>query len=317
MSAPLRVGIVGARRIRQGLGPFLARDFEAAGHRVVSVLGRSAESAALGAADVEARTGSAPRAFHDRDAFLASGLDAVVVATPAGTHGAEVRAALEAGHHVLAEKPLLWHPEREGERSAAELEDLAHARGVTLAANAQWPWVLPAFAELFGLELDALRVGARTLRMGLAPASVGRQMIGDALPHPLSVAQALRPGLENATEVTYEARSADRMVVRARLVGAEPPLDVEVELDGSAGALPRRAWLEIDGARAERCVRPRDYALFLRDGPRLFDLPDPLGARVEAFAAAAVRGPAPAPDRTLSRRARMLNALDAAFAGSA
>ena len=42
----------------------------------------------------------------DPEAFFASGLDAVVVASPSGLHAEHVRAALERGLHVLVEKPI-------------------------------------------------------------------------------------------------------------------------------------------------------------------------------------------------------------------
>ena len=46
-------------------------------------------------------------AFADLGAMLASGtVDAVVVATPAGTHGQIARDALDAGMHVYCEKPI-------------------------------------------------------------------------------------------------------------------------------------------------------------------------------------------------------------------
>ena len=46
-------------------------------------------------------------AFTDPAAMYASGeVDAVVVATPAGTHGQLARDALDAGMHVYCEKPI-------------------------------------------------------------------------------------------------------------------------------------------------------------------------------------------------------------------
>ena len=69
-SGQLRAGIVGARRVRQGLGPFVARDLTAAGVSVDLVLGTSEataeEAAALlmtsgRAAEASAITGSVTR----------------------------------------------------------------------------------------------------------------------------------------------------------------------------------------------------------------------------------------------------------------
>jgi predicted dehydrogenase len=64
----------------------------------------------------------------DYGAVLASdAVDAVAVCTPAATHYAVAKAALEAGKHVFVEKPLTL----EGDH-ADELVDLAEARGLTL-----------------------------------------------------------------------------------------------------------------------------------------------------------------------------------------
>jgi predicted dehydrogenase len=47
-----------------------------------------------------------PPAFTDLDAFFQSGLDAVLICSPAGTHLENVQAAARYGIHVLCEKPL-------------------------------------------------------------------------------------------------------------------------------------------------------------------------------------------------------------------
>ena len=54
-------------------------------------------------------------------------LEAVAIATPPHTHHALVRAALEAGKHVLVEKPLARTADE-----AAELMELADEKGLTL-----------------------------------------------------------------------------------------------------------------------------------------------------------------------------------------
>jgi predicted dehydrogenase len=58
------------------------------------------------------------------------GVDAVIVATPHADHGPQVRQALEAGKHVLCEKPLAIDPDE-----ARELAYLAGECGVRLATG--------------------------------------------------------------------------------------------------------------------------------------------------------------------------------------
>ena len=56
-----------------------------------------------------------------------TGIDAVVLATPASMHADHVRAALEAGKHVLVEKPLALSTS-----DCSDLDHLAQANGLTL-----------------------------------------------------------------------------------------------------------------------------------------------------------------------------------------
>jgi len=66
--------------------------------------------------------------YGDLDALLAEPtLDAVLIATPPHTHHALVRQALEAGKHVLVEKPLATNSD-----DARDLIAVADARGLTV-----------------------------------------------------------------------------------------------------------------------------------------------------------------------------------------
>lgn len=317
----LRIGIVGARRARQGLGPFVARDLAALGAAVTHVLGRTEESARAAATEIAHHTAVEPAPLLDPDEFDAAPLDAVCVLTPRGHHLEWVERALAAGRHVLVEKPVLWYgPDTaEGPGWRARVDDLGERfarRGLVLAVNAQWPWTLPAFAALHGTPDET----PRSLEMGLAPASEGRAMLGDALPHPLSLALALRPDLERLTSCTFDLDGAARCTLRAALAGERGPLSLRVELLGRDLGGARAAWYAVDGLRADRCVRERDYALFLRDGARVVDLADPLRERLGAFLeevgrAEAAGRPARELDPRPGRAAGLLEAIDAAFPG--
>ena len=148
--------------------------------------------------------------------------------------------ALAVKRHVLVEKPVIWHgaDAAEGTSWRARVDDLGRRfaeHGLVLAVNAQWPWTLPAFAALHGAPEET----PRALEMGLAPASSGRAMLGDALPHPLSLALALRPDLERLTSCSFDLDGAARCEVHAELSGAYGTLSLLVELVGRGSAEPR------------------------------------------------------------------------------
>lgn len=74
--------------------------------------------------DLAQRLGGQPFAALD-EALTALEPDLVVVMTPSGDHHRHARQILEAGHHVLVEKPLAMRPEE-----ADDLIALAEARGL-------------------------------------------------------------------------------------------------------------------------------------------------------------------------------------------
>src|SRR5437660_11155618 len=96
--------------------------FRRAGAEVTALCGRSAEKTAA----IASREGIA-LATTDLRALCAA-CEVVVVASPDKLHGPHVRAALDAGKHVLCEKPLA--------QSAAEADALAGPAAATGQATA-------------------------------------------------------------------------------------------------------------------------------------------------------------------------------------
>lgn len=96
---PLRIGLIGYR----GFGAFCAEAFHQTGQgRVVAFAGRDAQAMAAAA-----RQHGVPHTYTDWRALIADPeVEIVHVVTPPDQHAAMAVAALEAGKHVLIEKPL-------------------------------------------------------------------------------------------------------------------------------------------------------------------------------------------------------------------
>ena len=132
---------------------------------------------------------------HERlePALAGGGIDTVHVCTPLETHESVIRAAVVAGCHVLAEKPLA--------PTAAvteELLGLAQDRGVLLCPVHQFlfqPGVLRAQATLAAIgplrHLDAVACSAGADRAGDAERD---RIAVEILPHPLSLIARFLPG---------------------------------------------------------------------------------------------------------------------------
>ncbi|HEX5723862.1 MAG TPA: Gfo/Idh/MocA family oxidoreductase [Longimicrobiaceae bacterium] len=120
MSAPVRVGVLGvgslgfhhARILREVPGAVLAGVFDTSAARLAQV-----------ASELEVR------AFRSQAELLA-GVDAAVVAVPTTAHAEVALAALEAGVHLLIEKPIASSLEE-----ADRIVEAAEARGLTVATG--------------------------------------------------------------------------------------------------------------------------------------------------------------------------------------
>jgi len=186
--APVRVGLAGCGRIARTHAQYLRG---LANVRLVAVCD-PIESAAQALGDAF----QVPERFSDLQEMLArASLDAVHVVTPPATHEAAATAALEAGVHVLVEKPMTV------DRAEADrLVAVARRTGRTLAVDHnRWfdPVVLRARAlldegalgELVGVdvvqgaavdEVQAVAAGARRHWSADLPGGV----MHDLAPHP-------------------------------------------------------------------------------------------------------------------------------------
>jgi predicted dehydrogenase len=123
---PLRLGLLSTARINDAT---IAAAAASPSVEVVAVGSRDGQRAAAYAAER-----SIPRAHGSYEALLADDeIDAIYVSTPNGLHVQHARAALEAGRHVLCEKPVDEDPE-----VVDALFALAEDRGLTITEAFMW-----------------------------------------------------------------------------------------------------------------------------------------------------------------------------------
>jgi len=283
VSAP-RVGIIGARRVRQGLGPFVVRDLVAAGVEVPCFAVTSQPSIQPALAEIQRHAAVSPRGYPSVESMLdREELDAVAILSPAESHEDYLRLAARRGLSALCEKPLVWGRNGLAERAAERVAAFAD-RGLLLYENCQWPFALPAFERL---HPGSLAAPPRSFRMELQPASLEYAALGDTLSHPLSVLQALLPGdapSVDAFAADRPPRGAGPLTIRFRYRSGANSCAVEIVLRPDA-TLPRHAAIEIDGRLATRVVAPETYQLSFAASQRIVPMDDPLTALVADFAA--------------------------------
>lgn len=196
-AAPLGVAVVGAGY----WGPNLVRNFQSSPHfrlRWLCDLDVERARKVLGAY-------STVQATADYAAVLADPeVDAVAVATPAGTHLDVALAAVRAGKHVLVEKPLAA-TYADGAVLVAEAEE----RGVTLMCDHTYCYT-PAVGRIRELvhagELGEVHfVDSVRINLGLVQKDI--DVMWDLAPHDLSILDFILP--EGVEPVAVAAHGAD------------------------------------------------------------------------------------------------------------
>jgi predicted dehydrogenase len=138
----VRVGIVGTSWwVEWMLAPSIGSHPQA---EIASICGREQQRAS----EVASRFGIAQVYADYQEMIEAGNLDALVVATPDDLHYPVTMAALDAGLHVLCEKPLALNASL-----ARALYEKAEAAGVRHMVNFTWRW-LPEFQHLHHLIQD-------------------------------------------------------------------------------------------------------------------------------------------------------------------
>jgi predicted dehydrogenase len=225
------------------------------GARLVAVVDRDAARA-----EAVARKFGAEPVAEFGDAMARPGVDAVVVATPHADHAAQAAAALEAGKHVLVEKPLAVEPD-DARRLALRADEL-RLRLATGLNHRFYPPVADALGLVEGgaigrVETVAAEIGHRAGAGFLAGwhTEVGRSGGGTLMdngPHACDLIRRLlgevvaakgylrrRPDLPRGCEVEAFAlfRDFDRGFGLLRSSWAQPSGYLGLDVRGSDGSL--------------------------------------------------------------------------------
>jgi predicted dehydrogenase len=211
-------------------GPNLARNFRSSGDWNLAAV---CDLDLVRARRVAEGVGGAPVTDRLTEVLADPLIDAIAVATPARTHHPIVMAALDAGKHVIVEKPLADSYAR-----GVEMVQRAEDRGLVLMADHTFcytPAVLK-IRELVGEGFlgDILFVDSVRINLGLIQPDV--DVFWDLAPHDLSIMDFVLPGGLDVESVS--AQGADPLRTGKSCVG-----HLAMPLVGGAMAHVHVNWL--------------------------------------------------------------------------
>jgi predicted dehydrogenase len=225
-TTPVGIAVIGAGY----WGPNLVRNaLQSPATKLIAVVDRD-----LARAEKVAGSFSGVQAGSDLAAVLADpAVEAVAIATPAGTHLEVAMAAIEAGKHVLVEKPLA--------SSYAEglaLAQAAQARGVVLMCDHTYCYT-PAVQRIRELvhsgELGDIHfIDSIRINLGLVQRDVN--VLWDLAPHDLSILDFILP--DGVQPLAVSAHGADPIGAGQACVGY-----LTLQLPGGSIAHVHVNWL--------------------------------------------------------------------------
>ena len=257
----LRVAIAGAG----GIGRHHAKWHAHAGSEVVAVLGRLPEKLAATSRDLKELFGFQGRMYLDlADLIAQERPDIVDICAPNGVHYDLARQALDAGCHVLCEKPLVWAPSLAASLTqAADLHEKSRCRGLHLGMCSQYAASLGQYSRLYpevNLSISSTFVAEmETLSRG-QPRDATSIWV-DMGPHPLSLILAVWP-MATLLPESLQVRFADRTAEASFTVdSAGHTCDCRVKVrDRDAAPLTRR--FAFDGRVVDLAGRGGDDGVY-------------------------------------------------------
>lgn len=232
-----RVAVLGAR----GIGRHHAHWWTREGARVSAILGTSAETLAAAEEGLRSLFAYDGAGYTDLDALLeAERPDFVDVCSPPALHFEHVAAALDAGCHVLCEKPFVYRPgaaRTELVAQANELAERAARNRRRLGLCTQYVMGAPQFMRLWrekSADAPVTRFTGHLASPAKGRAPDPARVWVDLAPHLLSVIQTLEPEAEIAWDTLQTG--FDGYVAEARFAVTRPcgtPLRCELRTNNT------------------------------------------------------------------------------------
>ena len=184
-----RTAVLGA----SGIGKNHAHWLHKHGCEIVAFLGSSPSSIAQTTENLRADFGFEGRGFHDLGELLqATQPEIVCVSSPPELHFAHVSQCLQAGAHVLCEKPFVFAASAdERHRQSEQLLQLAQAQGVVLGTQMQYAVGVPLMLEFCEHAKKVRHFSMEMETKNIKHNREGAQIWIDLSPHPLSILQVL------------------------------------------------------------------------------------------------------------------------------
>jgi hypothetical protein len=275
---PRNVSIIGAGRVRNGIGEYIGKYFHQHGAAVTSVLGTS-EKTSLQASLRLRKYGVEAHPYTDFDRMVEREKpDAVVIASPSSTHYEYLIKCLGAGLHIFCEKPFMWDGQRNVRERIEDIFEKARQKNLIIAMNSQWPFSIDAYEAISG---KVIIENSNTFTMAMSPPFPGREMIPESVPHALSLLYSLL-GVGEIEDLRFESCGERGMDIKFSYLFDVRSCEVSMHLT-SQETPPRDFSFGLNGRIVSRSLGLENYEVYFHYDGKKMKIPDPLELSVKNF----------------------------------
>jgi len=273
-----KIAILGA----SGIGKFHAREFHDAGCDVTAILGSTKESTEKTSQNLKKQWNITARPYHDLTTLLSNEeLDAVSICTPPHLHSSHVRQCLEAGLHVLCEKPFVSDSQYQNYQIAKDLVALAREKNRIISVNTQWVSAVQYIPERITSQ------GIQNFSMYINPVIItGSKLLHECIPHLNSMLIRLVPE-GSAEDIKFLSRDEKDLKIEFKYGNCNVNYNVACKAEK-----PTSLGFSINGNKFDREIG-ENYTQFLKGENGSQKIEDPLKTSVKSFISALSGGKPP------------------------
>ncbi len=274
----LKVSVIGAGRTRNGIGEYIGKYFHKLGGEVTSILGTT-EKTALQASSALRKYGIEAHPYTDFNEMVGNERpDAVAIASPSSTHYEYLLKSLDAGLHIICEKPFIRQDAVDLRTKVEQIFGKAREKRLAIAMDSQWPFSIGSYEEICG----KVSVGkSNTFFIKMSPPFPGREMIPESVPHALSLLYCLL-GEGEIEDLDFESSGDENLNIRFVYRFETKRCDVSIGL-AYQRAIPRDFSFGLNGKIISRSLDLENYEIYFIYGDKKLRIADPVELSVKNF----------------------------------
>lgn len=285
----LKVSIIGARRVKEGTGPFIAKFFIEEGCKITSVLGTHRKSLNQVQKEFYEKYRIQINTYRNIEKLMKlENPNIVVITSPKETHFFYIKKLLKYKCNIFCEKPLIWNCENSFNKKLLTklkfIEDILHKKNSLLQLTNQWPYSINSFCRIYNIK-SIKNIKIKRFKMTLTSAEEKKDTLAETLPHPISMVELVF-GYGEFEDIKFKkinTKSRKSLRIESNFISKKGNLKTTFVINFSSQT-PRPASYSINQMAVHRFVDIKNnYQMYFKSNKQKYIIKDPMRQSVSNF----------------------------------